>query len=426
MDPKIGLKIKNKRRECNMTLKELAGDMVTAAQISAVENGKCKPSKGLLEYISKRLNSNVDYFVLTEEEIKRRNFESVQKECQPLIDNKNYEKATEIINNYKNDVSYLSNEQKGFFYYICGNAFMNKKLYNDAFDNFVKSEVYYLQTSNYSDISKVYIDTGNCLFKSGKINAALGYYFNSINYSEKCSNVCNILRAKYDVCISFMTLKKYAQAEQYIDDCLKTIDESKYEHAEVFLPGLKLMQGNISLCLKKNDKCLEQFKDVFKKYKENNNFMGMGKSANNYAICMWNKGQIETAEEYFKKAIDYKKHCTDETIIDSFINLAEIYKDNGKIDECLEVLEDAEENIAKINNTNSIIGIFEMKFECYLEMKNYEKAEIAALVALNYIQKINDKNAAAKLYVRMSEMYKNIGDGKSCIEYALKAKKQIG
>ena len=40
----LGEKIKRRRKELNMTLKDLAGDRITPGQISLVESGKSNPS----------------------------------------------------------------------------------------------------------------------------------------------------------------------------------------------------------------------------------------------------------------------------------------------------------------------------------------------------------------------------------------------
>ena len=48
----LGEKIKKRRKELNMTLKDLAGDRITPGQISLVESGRSNPSMDLLEYLA--------------------------------------------------------------------------------------------------------------------------------------------------------------------------------------------------------------------------------------------------------------------------------------------------------------------------------------------------------------------------------------
>ena len=46
----LGEKIKRRRKQLNMTLKDLAKDRITPGQISLVESGRSNPSVDLLEY----------------------------------------------------------------------------------------------------------------------------------------------------------------------------------------------------------------------------------------------------------------------------------------------------------------------------------------------------------------------------------------
>jgi transcriptional regulator with XRE-family HTH domain len=63
----LGEKIKRKRKELNMTLKDLAGDRITPGQISLVESSKSNPSMDLLEYLANTLNTTVEYLMESEE-----------------------------------------------------------------------------------------------------------------------------------------------------------------------------------------------------------------------------------------------------------------------------------------------------------------------------------------------------------------------
>ena len=63
----LGEKIKRKRKELNMTLKDLAKDRITPGQISLIESGRSNPSMDLLEYLSENLNTTIEYLMESEE-----------------------------------------------------------------------------------------------------------------------------------------------------------------------------------------------------------------------------------------------------------------------------------------------------------------------------------------------------------------------
>ncbi len=62
----LGEKIKKRRKELNMTLKDLAGNRITPGQISLIESGKSNPSMDLLQYLTDILNISIEYLMETE------------------------------------------------------------------------------------------------------------------------------------------------------------------------------------------------------------------------------------------------------------------------------------------------------------------------------------------------------------------------
>ena len=61
----LGEKVKKRRKELNMTLKDVAGNRVTPGQISLVESSKSNPSMDLLDYLADTLDISVEYFMET-------------------------------------------------------------------------------------------------------------------------------------------------------------------------------------------------------------------------------------------------------------------------------------------------------------------------------------------------------------------------
>jgi tetratricopeptide (TPR) repeat protein len=148
----------------------------------------------------------------------------------------------------------------------------------------------------------------------------------------------------------------------------------------------------------------------------------MGRAKNNEAQCLWDIGEKEKSIEYFKEAIEYKSMGNDERLVDTYINLAERIKEIHNVKSALEIIDSAEERILNQGTVYGLIEIFTKKFEYLSEMKDYDRAEIVAFLALDYIQKAGDKKAESKLYILLSEMHKNMGDEMTSIEYLIKAK----
>ncbi len=408
-----------------LTLKELAGDKVTPAQISAVEKGKCKPSPGLLEYIAGRLEEDVEYFTLSEEERWRKEFEGNSAISKKYFDEKKYEEALNALKGVENILSFLRDEQRGYYYLQHGNCYYENKKYNEAFDFFVKSLTYYLKTKDVNTIVNLYINVGNCLYNTQKYDMAIGYYLSACKYIGSSIDNASAARALYDTAICCLELKRYNQASEYIGKCNNFILTNDIPGKEKFLPGIDMVRGIVERELKQNKVSAESFSEAFEKYKLANDFLGMGRAKNNEAEVLWDMGEKERAIECFKQAIEYKTTGRDEKLVDTYISLAEHLKEMNGVHSALEVIKSAEEEVLKQESVYGMIEIFIKKFEYLAEIKDYDKAEISAFLALDYIQKKGDRRAESKLYIILSEMHKNMGDESTAVEYLIKANKSF-
>lgn len=75
----LGEKIRRRRKSLHLTLKDVAGENVTPAQLSYIESDKCKPSTSLLYYICSRLDLDVDYVLEPVEK-------QAEEQCRLLLD----------------------------------------------------------------------------------------------------------------------------------------------------------------------------------------------------------------------------------------------------------------------------------------------------------------------------------------------------
>jgi HTH-type transcriptional regulator, quorum sensing regulator NprR len=422
MELKLGDKIRQKRKHMGLTLKELAGERVTAAQISAIEKGKCRPSPGLLQYICERLEVDVEYFTLSQEERARKRFEEAKEKSQRLYDEGKYDEASNIINEAADIVSYLFDSQKGFFYYLQGNCFYDRGEFIKAFDIFVKALTYYLKTKDIDITADIYIKIGNCLFNTRKEDMALGYYLNAYQYAGNNLNMDIRARILYNLSLCYISLKRYSLSREFLDKCTDFVEKHEWPKKERFFPGLEMMRGTLDRELNQNKESLQRFDQAFTKYKVDGDIAGMGRARNNAAVCLWDMGDMEAVIKYLQEAIDYKTISGDATLIDTYMNLAEAHKEMGNIDKAIEVINIAEEKMLKNNNVKGLIEVFLTKFDYFTELKEFERAEIFAFIALDYIQKLGDIKEESNLYIKLSDMYRNMGDEKTSIDYVVKAK----
>jgi tetratricopeptide (TPR) repeat protein len=254
---------------------------------------------------------------------------------------------------------------------------------------------------------------------------ALGYYLSAYGYIPIGIDYDIATRALYDTALCNLALKRFDHARDYIDKCHEYIKTNEWPLKNKLLPGIFMINGIIERELAQNKTSLEKFSIAFAEYKLENNLQGMGRAKNNEAQCLWDIGDREKSIEYFKEAIEYKTKSNDERLVDTYINLAECLKEMYGVQNALDIINSAEERILDQGSVYGLIEIFTKKFEYLWEMKDYDRAEIIAFLALDYIQKSGDRRAESKLYIMLSEMHKNMGDEKTSIEYLISANKSM-
>lgn len=59
----LGQRLKQARLEAGLSQRQLCGEMITRNMLSQIENGSARPSMGTLEYLARRLDKPVSYFL---------------------------------------------------------------------------------------------------------------------------------------------------------------------------------------------------------------------------------------------------------------------------------------------------------------------------------------------------------------------------
>lgn len=422
MGENLGLKIRNLRKQKGMTLKELAGDRVTAAQISSIENGKCNPSDELLSYIAEKLEVDVEYFTLTDRERMQKKFQKLMDEIALNFDKESIDEVLDRIKVYEENLDMFSDAQRGYYYYCFAKQSYFKEDYDKSFIDFSKALIYYLKTKNYDIISDIYICLGNCSYFNNKYELAFGYYKNSEELIDKGISLDNIARTYYDLALCSIALNRYTLSDVYLNKLKDFIKQNDWHNKEQYLPGIEMMQGNVDFKIKDAEDSFKRFENAYKKYKLNSDFEGMLKAKNNMAVCLWESGKKEQAIQLFKDIIQCEKEINKENIafiLDVYLNLIDCLLEMKILDETLNVINEAEGVMLKQNYEEGIIKILMSRFDFLCKIKDYQRAEDYAFYALDFMEKCNREEQKVELYIKLSQMYKNMGDNKQAIEYLL-------
>ena len=174
----LGEKIKKLRKEKNMTLKELAGDRITAAQISHIERDKSHTSYELLEYLSERLDVSIDYLLETKEMQSKKITDNLILESEIYIKKGELDDAEKEIHQIIEICEeYDLSENYGKCNYLLGNIYLKRKDSRKANFYFEKALFYFIKNDDKKRIFECYMNSADIYFEDGFYQVAL------INYS---------------------------------------------------------------------------------------------------------------------------------------------------------------------------------------------------------------------------------------------------
>ncbi len=237
----LGEKIKKLRKEKNMTLKELAGDRITAAQISHIERDKSHTSYELLEYLSERLDVSIDYLLETKEMQSKKITDNLILESEIYIKKGELDDAEKEIHQIIEICEeYDLSENYGKCNYLLGNIYLKRKDSRKANFYFEKALFHFIKNDDKKRIFECYMNSADIYFEDGFYQVALTNYsfakdiLNQITTDEP--DTYKDLYSKISKC--YMRMDDSEKALEYIE-LIGSIDNNYSPTQEVEMLVLK-------------------------------------------------------------------------------------------------------------------------------------------------------------------------------------------
>ena len=424
----LGEKIKRKRKELDMTLKDLAGDRITPGQISLVESGRSNPSMDLLEYLAGALQTSVEYLMESEETQAEKISIYYEQVAESYILSGDYITGEKYIENALYYVEKYNLEyRKAKILYLRAQIYMAKDELTLAQQFFLSSNVIFIKNNNYEEIINTFLNLG-------KITLMLKAYHSANSYLRQAEKVYLDNSIGND---SLLGEIYYYMARSYFktEDIGKAIDysflaKSKFEQVhnrEEYAKTLLLIseeynkKGDLTNAIKYSQKTLE----VYKELDELNN---ISEIENNLGKLFYEFENIEESFKHYEISKDIRMRRKDYKIVDTLINICENYIKLKNISKCEEVLEEIasyieEEDMEKLIDLNilwyRIYTIKEMTKEAeYILLDTYKlsrtsklkkkSAQLAIMIGKFYIDNKRDFEAAKYLDEGVN-IFKEIG-----------------
>lgn len=415
----LGQKIKKLRKEKNLTLKELAGDRITAAQISHIERDKSYTSQELLDYLSKKLDVSIDHLLETKEMQAKKITDSLIIQCEIYFKTGNLEMAKKEISKIMNICKdYSLTENYASCNFLLGKIHLEQKDYDLAITNFEKALFLYIKNNNKENIINCYINIGKIYMKENFYKAAINHFdFAEDVLSDYNLQNTNTYRDLYSsMAYSYIKLGQNDKAIGYTDKIklLEKSNNNKDEADRILLKANGLLQsGNYDEAKRNFQKAL----DMYNKENDKNELASIYITMCKIHI---NSEQYKIALEYANKAYEIKKNDEDENtikilfkIIKSLIGINDFESAKKYIKIALSLSIKTKDKMLEFRSLKYYSIIYAKEGNYSISIENLNKC-------LEIVKEANDKKLIGDLYIEMAQVYSNISKDKE-LEYYQKA-----
>lgn len=411
----LGEKIKKLRKEKNMTLKELAGDRITAAQISHIERDKSHTSSELLEYLAKQLDVSVDYLLETKEMQSKKLTDNLILQSEILIKCNNLEKAEEQLNEaIKICYKYNVLDNYGTCNFLLADINFKNGKYSEAVMSYEKALHYFIRNNDKEKLYKCYLNIGKIYLIEELYKGAIFQF----EFAEGILNEIKIedvdtykdLYSKMAYC--YIKLNNNEKSLYYINK-MDEIDIKNNPDEEL---NAIMLKANNLLNMGEFEKSKEYFKKALEILDKEKNKTELASIYLTISEIYKSIGNLDKVLEYSQRVYDIKKSDEDEYMMKSLFKIIEVYISNYDYDMAKRYCKIA--LASSIKNKNRLNEYKILKY--YSDMY---KAQNENVIAIEYLHKcisiiseLNNKKILADLYINLGELYSNISKDKE-LEY---------
>ncbi|MBU3202609.1 helix-turn-helix transcriptional regulator [Clostridium algidicarnis] len=412
----LGEKIKRRRKELNMTLKDLAKDRITPGQISLVESGKSNPSMDLLEYLAYALETSVDYLMESEES-------QAEKIC---LFFENMAEANILNEDLNSAIGYI---EKALYYgekynleyrkaknlYLSAIIHKSRNEYGLAQQLFLSSNVIFIKNNSYEDIVKTFLNLGKVTFDAKAYYSASSY----LKQAEKTFLENNmgddalIGEIYYYIANTFYKLESLNGAISYTylakEKFSKLDDKKNYAKSLLLLADQYNKKGDVDNAIKYSVKTL----DIFRELKDS---FQVSQIENNLGKLFYEFENIEQSFKHFNKAKDMRLRNEDPKIVETLINICENYIKIKDKENCIKALSEISSKIEDGDN-DALIKYYLLKYKVEMLEQNSSEAENTLIMALNFAKNMEIYKEAAEISIILGNYYIENKDDKGAAKY---------
>lgn len=423
----LGEKIKRRRKDLNMTLKDLAGERITPGQISLVESGKSNPSMDLLEYLAQALNTSVEYLMETEDTQAEKiclYYENIAEAYILNDDKKMAERYLESAMFYAE--KYHLDYRKARNLYLRASIAMMKKEMGLAQQLFLAANTIFIRLNRNEEVINTYLKLGIITFKLKAYHSSSSYFQQSekIFHENHIGNDFLLGQIYYYTALVYFKLEDTETSINYSYLAKKKFEEinNKKEYALTLLLISKeyINKQDIDNAIKYSEKSLKFFK-------ESGEFTYIGEIENELGKLFYEFENVEESFIHLNKAKEIRKKNNDPAVVDTLFNICQNYIKLKDVNNSKKLLKEILE--AEPKDNKKLIKYYLLKYRVNILDKDFDGAEESLLMALAHAQKFDLLEEEGEVSVIIGKFYLENGNDKSAAKYldlGVEAFKKLG
>lgn len=412
----LGEKIKRRRKELDMTLKDLAGDRITPGQISLVESGKSNPSMDLLEYLANSLKTSVEYLMESEET-------QAEKIClyfENIAESYILNDDLIICEEYVEKALYYAEKhnlefRKAKNLYLRAQIYMAKNEYGLAQQFFLSANVIFIKNNNYEEVVNTFLNLGKITYELKAYHSSNSYlqqaekvYIdNDIGNDSLLGEIYYYIASVYfkldhvekSINYSYLAKEKFGQLN----------NKKEYAKALLLLTEQYNKKGEIDNAIKYSKKTLKIFREL-KDSKELSNI------ENNLGKLFYEFNNIEESFIHYQKAREIRSENKDVKLVNTLINICENYIKLKDIVKCDEILQEIYNIVIEVDSKN-LVDYYLLKYRVDLLKDDLLSAESTLILALNYAKNMELPKKAGEISVLLGKFYMDNNENMKAAKY---------
>lgn len=400
----LGEKIKRRRKELNMTLKELAGDRITPGQISLVESSKSNPSMDLLEYLATSLKTSVEYLMESEETQAEKiclYFENIAEAYilnSDLFQGEQYiEKALYYAEKYNLEYRKARN------LHLRACIHMGKNEYALAEQYFLSANVIFIKNNDYEEVVNTFLKLGKITFEVKAYHSANSYLQQAekVYLDNEMGNDTILGEIYYYIASVYFKLDNLDKAINYsylTKEKFNQLDNKReYAKALLLLTEQYNNKGDLHNSIKYSQKTLEVFREL-------DDSVQLSNIENNLGKLFYEFNNLEESFKHYNKSKELKEKNNDKTLINTLVNICENYIKLKDIEKCEEMLDSILNLVQDIGGV-TFVDYYLLKYRVELLKGDIVSAENTLILALNYAKNMEFIKKSAEICIMLGKFY---------------------